>query len=688
MNSFLNYCLDLDKIDYWICIDDNSSEEDRAKMKEKYPFFKFYFKNINEKGHPKSMNIIKNLVQTPYIFHMEDDFKYIAKKNYITDCMEVLNEKDNIGQCLINKNYAETHRDISLIGGFFNSSQSGVKYYIHEYCSSDDEYALFYKKYGNGGNCAYWKHFSFRPSLLKKYVIDMLGDFDENVGHFEAVYSSKYQTSGFISAFLNGIYNIHTGRLTSEINDSSKINAYKLNNEDQFVKEERKEVHLKTFVINLDRRPDRWRILSSKEEPKFLKYNRFSAVDGLKLKPNEQLQRIFENNDYKMQSGMVGCAMSHIKLCVDLANSSYDVFCILEDDVDFVPEFQDKFLHMMKSLPDDWDMCYLGHHMWPQYATPDYFDKKEFPIVQKWNKTQSLSISIGGTGGYVISKKGAIALLEFINRTGMTNGIDTVQQKSADVLNVYYCKPHLIYSDCWTNNKKVDTDIQHNKISLDLGKSVDTTVWSERLKVNGVFNVESALTYNISNLVSVSETTHTIEALKTFSDIKTEYPFDMTDGGDMKAFAEIIINIMHFSDSDLVLFARDFCINNQYGMSFPYEKHLNSDELILKYFQKFKNLKKLIISGDELTLVHVTRWKNCDNDVFDNLLKSLEKFNSNINIVTVNGLKENVNPKIVSKKLYFPKEFSNDSWEDYEKIKFDQTIFRAKLIPLLKNILN
>ena len=68
MNSFLNCCSDINKIDSWLCVDDNSSDEDKKKMTEKYPFFTFYFKNVNEKGHPRSMNIIRSMVKTEFIF--------------------------------------------------------------------------------------------------------------------------------------------------------------------------------------------------------------------------------------------------------------------------------------------------------------------------------------------------------------------------------------------------------------------------------------------------------------------------------------------------------------------------------------------------------------------------------------------------------------------------------------------
>ena len=44
MNSLLQ-CLDIEMIDNWLCVDDNSSEDDKRKMKELYPFFTFIFKD-------------------------------------------------------------------------------------------------------------------------------------------------------------------------------------------------------------------------------------------------------------------------------------------------------------------------------------------------------------------------------------------------------------------------------------------------------------------------------------------------------------------------------------------------------------------------------------------------------------------------------------------------------------------
>jgi len=161
-----------------------------------------------------------------------------------------------------------------------------------------------------------------------------------------------------------------------------------------------------------------------------------------------------------MRTGMVGCAMSHIQLCVELSKSDNDFFCILEDDVELVPDFQKKFVKVLSGTPTGWDMIYLGHHYYPQYRKNEYYDKTVLPVVEKWSREKSLKISMGGTGGYIISRKGAEKLLNFINKNRMVNCIDTMQQKAADELDIYYCIPHLIYSECWTGDNHPDTDIQ------------------------------------------------------------------------------------------------------------------------------------------------------------------------------------------------------------------------------------
>ena len=72
------------------------------------------------------MNIIQQIVKTPYLFHMEDDWTFIQKRKYISECLDVISENISYKQCLINKNYSETIDDIGNIkGGIFKQN---VKY--------------------------------------------------------------------------------------------------------------------------------------------------------------------------------------------------------------------------------------------------------------------------------------------------------------------------------------------------------------------------------------------------------------------------------------------------------------------------------------------------------------------------------------------------------------------------------
>jgi hypothetical protein len=219
VNSLLRNVKDLYMIERFICIDDNSSHEDRNKMLKNYPFFEFMFKKNDQKGHVFSMNAIKKKLtdEDKYILHLEDDWVFLTRRNYIGKSIRVLVNNPGIGQVLFNRNYAETLEDYNIQGG---QKIINNKFTIHEFRLPG--------KYPR--SCEYWPHFSFRPSIIKKEVLDRVGTFN-NVQHFEMDYAKRYTTLGYVSAFHNRIDTLHIGKLTSEKNGT---NAYTLNDVKQF----------------------------------------------------------------------------------------------------------------------------------------------------------------------------------------------------------------------------------------------------------------------------------------------------------------------------------------------------------------------------------------------------------------------------------------------------------------------
>jgi len=234
MNSFLRCCLDLNLIAEFICVDDNSSEEDRQKMKELYPFFRFIWKDQSSKGHAKSMNILRQEVKTPYVFSCEDDWQFITPRHYIRDALLIISENPQIGQVLINRNYAETEADHNIVGGHWNRTSTGLNYILHEYYPLKSKELAAFEKRNPGPHNAYWPFYSLRPSLFRRNIWDVIGPYCEDPCHFEMEYAYRYVEAGYQSCFFPAIYCLHIGRLTSE-RETSLSNAYDLNNVCQYI---------------------------------------------------------------------------------------------------------------------------------------------------------------------------------------------------------------------------------------------------------------------------------------------------------------------------------------------------------------------------------------------------------------------------------------------------------------------
>jgi GR25 family glycosyltransferase involved in LPS biosynthesis len=235
VSSFLNACADLDLVDRWVCVDDGSTEADRAEMQRLFPFFEFVWKGPEDRGHARSLNSIRRLVRTPYLVHLEDDWHFFARRPYIGPAIEILESRLDLGQVLFNRNYAETLADRDIPGGTaMRAPRDGPRYVLHEYHPQGSAGARRFDELHGGPSCAYWPHFSLRPSVLRASVLAHLGPFAEDGPHFEREYAERYVCAGHRSAFFDGVHAVHTGRLTSERGHPAKANAYLLNGEPQF----------------------------------------------------------------------------------------------------------------------------------------------------------------------------------------------------------------------------------------------------------------------------------------------------------------------------------------------------------------------------------------------------------------------------------------------------------------------
>jgi len=481
INSILNHWTDKDKIDYWFCVDDNSSEIDRTEMKNIYPWIEYYLKTYEEKGHRKSMNIIWNKlneIKPKYWIHMEDDFLFYYKTNYIERAINGLNQlgkSHSVKQILFNRNYTETIDNYSVLGHIKTSVNDIV---LHNYCPGDFNYL----------NCHYWPHYSFRPSLIETKIILELGNFDSPNQFFEMDYAKKWANAGYKSGFFNQITCRHIGRLTRERNNNIVKNAYELNSEKQFFSDEENNTNINTNenaiinignipikIINLERRPDR-KINTIKQLTnigfKEHEYEFIIATDGSTLEPTFELKELFQGNDFGSRKGVIGCALSHYNLWKQLVNdNTNNCYLIMEDDLVLCSEFKNRLEVLIASnVFNIRDTVFLGYSMFSnnrkQYFNI-YNNLTNNTIVVPLDK----HLYIGGYFAYTINKNGAKKMINYIENNGIKHGIDYLN-KIIPGLDNYECQPQLVFSEWNENGKKIDSDIQNIYDKIDFSNVI------------------------------------------------------------------------------------------------------------------------------------------------------------------------------------------------------------------------
>ncbi|AIN96511.1 glycosyltransferase family-like protein [Leishmania panamensis] len=137
------------------------------------------------------------------------------------------------------------------------------------------------------------------------------------------------------------------------------------------------------YVLNLDRRPDRWAHVQQQVKraklQKFLKpgveVTRFSGVDGNELDVAglhndgvltdlgyQRYQLPTEQKLYGMDltKGAIGCALGHRAVWRRVVAEHRECALILEDDLEFHHQFARQFAERWSRVPADWGIVHMG----------------------------------------------------------------------------------------------------------------------------------------------------------------------------------------------------------------------------------------------------------------------------------------------------------------------------------------
>jgi glycosyl transferase family 25 len=234
------------------------------------------------------------------------------------------------------------------------------------------------------------------------------------------------------------------------------------------------------YLINMDKDTKKLDKVT-KECKKFnINFERFCGVNPLKLSEQELDKYVSKTCQNICPNGLVGCAISHMKIYEDALKNNYKNILVLEDDVYFTDDLYEELDKAMSDLPEDYDILYLG--------CTGLYEKKlvykldllfiiQLLISNTSNKNNNNKIMKNksihvpefplATHAMIISNKGCKKLLNVIRK--ISYHIDLTIALKNNELNIYVTEKQLAYQR-WglSDNSDISSNYLLNNILLNI----------------------------------------------------------------------------------------------------------------------------------------------------------------------------------------------------------------------------
>jgi GR25 family glycosyltransferase involved in LPS biosynthesis len=159
--------------------------------------------------------------------------------------------------------------------------------------------------------------------------------------------------------------------------------------------------------------------------------------------------------------GALGCALAHISAWESIVKNDDNFALIIEDDIQFVDDFSDKFNEIFPTVPKDISILYLGCHNCDNNKKYDdslssifLFPYKK-KVIQINNNVYTPSIPLA-THSYILTKKSAQFLLDYFKENKVKFHVD------AQLLEAIYNIPSYAINPKLTAQKEMNTSTSNN----------------------------------------------------------------------------------------------------------------------------------------------------------------------------------------------------------------------------------
>lgn len=212
---------------------------------------------------------------------------------------------------------------------------------------------------------------------------------------------------------------------------------------------------MRTFVINLDRHPERLASIRGQLQELGMGYVRIAAVDGAKLS-QPQLDEVYDpvmvrrTLGRELPRGEIGCALSHLSVYRQMTEQSIPLACVLEDDAQLtqvLPRILGPLTEFMTSAKPL--VCLLTH-------VGRYTEWGWVSLAVNQHKVCK-TVHAFCTHGYVINLAGAKALLSHNHQ--ISHPIDYWNDLSRKgIINVRAVVPYVVGHSSYAHHSEIEAD--------------------------------------------------------------------------------------------------------------------------------------------------------------------------------------------------------------------------------------
>ena len=390
------------------------------------------------------------------------------------------------------------------------------------------------------------------------------------------------------------------------------------------------------LCINLERRLDRKEsMIKLFELHGITNYSFFKAFDGSKIEPTSPLLNFFKHGEMEMhRQGVAGVALSHYHIWKQLlADDNHDYYVILEDDVRLADNFESKLNVVIPQMNDDVSILFLGITLFAEVRleTMDiYVHNKSLSINPLSNNYR------GGAFGYIINKRSAAHLVDYVAQNSMKMVIDIMIVQCG--LPIYETWPQLVFADAVQHaGFYVDSDIQRNydRINFGLVKNNyqfdDYDFYPNQDSLGGDIRQICA---DIEMVKKIADTTENCVAFNSYGWIKHTI-------AEPKDF---IVLKNHYYDVDGMYVKKSHDINNIRKYNFDRKIRLINDKaqenciriFINEYAQLYSSIIVEAITNSYKKFIFVSHDKNPDITI-NHIMEEVHHTNINALNIIING---------------------------------------------------